>query len=185
MKTAFKIFLLLAVVGYLVFAIWKFAGEAEDRTCEGVNVEIVDSIADGFITGTLRPGIEFRFEEIADLIEYFREKSQKMPDRLRCVGVTVDKGELGPQKRFARPHQIGAPPREFAAFDQFAQIEVAEFGMREQTAVLGNLLQAFGGRSLRRVVEGELRRLDRKVREIIRRGIPVETQENAAEPSFR
>lgn len=50
MKTAFKIFLLLAVVGYLVFAIWKFAGEAEDRTCEGVNVEIVDSIADGFIT---------------------------------------------------------------------------------------------------------------------------------------
>ena len=50
MKTAFKIFLLLAVVGYLVFAIWKFAGKAEDRTCEGVSVEIVDSIPDGFIT---------------------------------------------------------------------------------------------------------------------------------------
>ena len=50
MKTAFKIFLLLAVVGYLVFAIWKFGGEAEDRTCEGVRVEIIDSIPDGFIT---------------------------------------------------------------------------------------------------------------------------------------
>ena len=50
MKTAFKIFLLLAVVGYLVVAIWKFGGEAEDRTCEGVRVEIIDSIPDGFIT---------------------------------------------------------------------------------------------------------------------------------------
>ena len=50
MKIAFKIFLLLAVVGYLVFAVWKFADKAEDRTCEGVNVEIMDSIADGFIT---------------------------------------------------------------------------------------------------------------------------------------
>ena len=50
MKTAFKIFLLLAVVGYLVVAIWKFGGEAEDRTCEGVRIEIIDSIPDGFIT---------------------------------------------------------------------------------------------------------------------------------------
>ncbi len=50
MKTAFKIFLLLAVVGYLVVAIWKFGGESEDRTCEGVRVEIIDSIPDGFIT---------------------------------------------------------------------------------------------------------------------------------------
>ena len=50
MKTAFKIFLLLAVVGYLVVAIWKFAGQSEDRTCEGVCVEIIDSIPDGFIT---------------------------------------------------------------------------------------------------------------------------------------
>lgn len=50
MKTAFKIFLLLAVVGYLVVAVWKFGGQAEDRTCEGVRVEIIDSIPDGFIT---------------------------------------------------------------------------------------------------------------------------------------
>ncbi|MBQ7461565.1 MAG: cell division protein FtsQ [Bacteroidaceae bacterium] len=50
MKTAFKIFLLLAVVGYLVFAIFNFAGEAEDRTCEGVSIEISNSIPEGFIT---------------------------------------------------------------------------------------------------------------------------------------
>ena len=50
MKTAIKIFLLLAVVGYLVVAVWKFSGQAEDRTCEGVRVEIIDSIPDGFIT---------------------------------------------------------------------------------------------------------------------------------------
>ena len=50
MKTAFKIFLLLAIAGYLVVAVWKFASQAEDRICEGVNVEILDSIADGVIT---------------------------------------------------------------------------------------------------------------------------------------
>lgn len=50
MKTAFKIFLLLAIAGYLVVAVWKFASQAEDRICEGVNVEILDSIADGFVT---------------------------------------------------------------------------------------------------------------------------------------
>ncbi len=50
MKTAIKIFLLLAVVGYLVVAVWKFSGQAEDRTCEGIRVEIIDSIPDGFIT---------------------------------------------------------------------------------------------------------------------------------------
>lgn len=50
MKTAFKIFLLLAIASYLVVAVWKFASQAEDRICEGVNVEILDSIADGFIT---------------------------------------------------------------------------------------------------------------------------------------
>lgn len=50
MKTAFKIFLLLAIAGYLVVAVWKFASQSEDRICEGVNVEILDSIADGFIT---------------------------------------------------------------------------------------------------------------------------------------
>lgn len=50
MKTAFKIFMLLAVMGYLVFAVYKFSGEADDRTCEGIRVEIIDSIPDGFIT---------------------------------------------------------------------------------------------------------------------------------------
>ena len=50
MKTAIKIFLLLGVVGYLVVAVWKFAGQAEERICEGVRVEIIDSIPDGFIT---------------------------------------------------------------------------------------------------------------------------------------
>ncbi len=50
MKTVIKIFLLLAVVGYLVLALWKFAGQAEDRTCEGIRVEIIDSIPDGFVT---------------------------------------------------------------------------------------------------------------------------------------
>ena len=50
MKTAIKIFLLVAVIGYLVVAVWKFGGQAEDRTCEGVRVEIIDSIPDGFIT---------------------------------------------------------------------------------------------------------------------------------------
>ena len=51
MKTAFKIFLLLAVAGYLVVAVWQFSDQAENRMCEGINVEIVDSIPDGFITG--------------------------------------------------------------------------------------------------------------------------------------
>ena len=50
MKTAIKIFLLLAVVGYLVVAVWKFSGQAEERTCDGIRVEIIDSIPDGFIT---------------------------------------------------------------------------------------------------------------------------------------
>ena len=51
MKTAFKIFLLLAVVGYLLVAIFEFSKPAEDRTCKGIRVEIIDSIPDGFITG--------------------------------------------------------------------------------------------------------------------------------------
>lgn len=51
MKTAIKIFLLLAVVSYLVVALCKFSGQAEDRVCAGVRVEIIDSIPDGFITG--------------------------------------------------------------------------------------------------------------------------------------
>ena len=52
MKTAFKIFILLAIVGYLGFAFYEFAAKAEDRTCEGVSIEILDSIPvpEGFIT---------------------------------------------------------------------------------------------------------------------------------------
>lgn len=50
MKTAFKLFLLLAVAGYLVIAIWKFSDQAENRICEGVRIEIVDSVPDGFVT---------------------------------------------------------------------------------------------------------------------------------------
>ena len=52
MKTAFKIFMLLAVVGYLVFAIWHFSETAENRICKGVSIEIFDSIpiSEGFIT---------------------------------------------------------------------------------------------------------------------------------------
>lgn len=50
MKIAIKIFLLLAVVGYLVVALWKFCGQAEDRVCQGVRVEVMDSISDGFVT---------------------------------------------------------------------------------------------------------------------------------------
>lgn len=51
MKTAFKIFLLLAVMVYLVVAVWKFSAQAEDRTCEGLTIEIPDSIPGDFVTG--------------------------------------------------------------------------------------------------------------------------------------
>lgn len=50
MKTAFKIFMLLAVVVYLVVAINWFSGQAENRICKGVSIEIIDTIPDGFIT---------------------------------------------------------------------------------------------------------------------------------------
>jgi len=52
MKIAFKIFLLLAVVGYIAYAIPNFAGQVENRTCEGISIEIIDSIPipEGFIT---------------------------------------------------------------------------------------------------------------------------------------
>ena len=50
MKTAFKIFMLLAVVVYLVVAIRWFSDQAENRICEGVSVEIIDTIQEGFIT---------------------------------------------------------------------------------------------------------------------------------------
>lgn len=52
MKIAFKIFLLLAVVGYIAYAVPNFAGQVENRTCEGISIEIIDSIPipEGFIT---------------------------------------------------------------------------------------------------------------------------------------
>ncbi|MCR5849624.1 MAG: cell division protein FtsQ [Bacteroidaceae bacterium] len=50
MKTAFKIFMLLAVVIYLVFAVKRFSNPAENRICEGVSVEIIDTIQEDFIT---------------------------------------------------------------------------------------------------------------------------------------
>ena len=50
MKTAFKIFLLLAVAVYLVIAVWKFSAQAENRICEGISIEIPDSIPSEFVT---------------------------------------------------------------------------------------------------------------------------------------
>ena len=52
MKIAFKIFLLLAVVGYIAYAVPRFAGQVENRTCEGISIEIIDSIPvpEGFVT---------------------------------------------------------------------------------------------------------------------------------------
>lgn len=50
MKTVFKIFLLLAVTGYLIFAIVKFAQPAEDHVCEALDIEITDSLSDDFVT---------------------------------------------------------------------------------------------------------------------------------------
>lgn len=43
MKTVIKTFLLIGVVGYLIFAVCKFSGQAEERTCEGVVVEVSDN----------------------------------------------------------------------------------------------------------------------------------------------
>lgn len=79
MKTAFKIFLLLAVVGYLVVAIWKFGGEAEDRTCEGVRVEIIDSIPDGFIT--------------ADYIRSILTKNKISPQGMKISNINLEQIE--------------------------------------------------------------------------------------------
>ncbi|MCH5168396.1 MAG: cell division protein FtsQ [Prevotellaceae bacterium] len=50
MKIVFKIFLLLAVVVYLVVAVLKFGAQAEDRICEGLYIEIPDSIPSDFVT---------------------------------------------------------------------------------------------------------------------------------------
>ncbi|MBO7119755.1 MAG: cell division protein FtsQ [Bacteroidaceae bacterium] len=79
MKTVFKIFLLLAVVGYLVFAVLKFGGEAEDRTCEGVRVEIIDSIPDGFIT--------------ADYIRSLLTKNKISPQGMKISAINLEQIE--------------------------------------------------------------------------------------------
>ena len=44
MKTVLKLLLLVAVLGYLVIAVWRFGGQAEERICEGIRVEIIDSM---------------------------------------------------------------------------------------------------------------------------------------------
>lgn len=43
MKTAIKIFLLTAVVGYLIFAVVRFGRQTEDRICEGITIELPDN----------------------------------------------------------------------------------------------------------------------------------------------
>ena len=79
MKTAIKIFLLLAVVGYLVVALWKFSDKAEDRICDGVRVEIIDSIPDGFIT--------------ADYIRSLLTRNKISPEGMRISEVNLEQIE--------------------------------------------------------------------------------------------
>lgn len=50
MKVAIKIFLLLLVAGYLIFAIVEFSQRAEERVCEAVDIQITDSLEGGFVT---------------------------------------------------------------------------------------------------------------------------------------
>lgn len=50
MKVAIKIFLLLLVAGYLVFAIVEFSQRTEERVCEAVDIQITDSLEGGFVT---------------------------------------------------------------------------------------------------------------------------------------
>lgn len=49
MKTILKILLLLAVAGYLVFAVVKFARPAEDQTCEALDIYITDTLTTDFV----------------------------------------------------------------------------------------------------------------------------------------
>lgn len=50
MKVAIKIFLLLLVAGYLIFAIVEFSQRTEERVCEAVDIQITDSLEGGFVT---------------------------------------------------------------------------------------------------------------------------------------
>jgi len=79
MKTAFKIFLLLAVVSYLVWVVWRFSDQAENRICEAVNVEIIDSIPDGFITG--------------DYIRSILTRNKISPEGMRICNINLERIE--------------------------------------------------------------------------------------------
>lgn len=50
MKTAIKLILLVGIAGYLVFAVSQFAQQTEEIVCEGVSIEISDSLQNVFIT---------------------------------------------------------------------------------------------------------------------------------------
>ncbi len=50
MKTALKIILILGAIGYIIFAIVKFARPSDERICQAVNVFIEDSISGEFVT---------------------------------------------------------------------------------------------------------------------------------------
>ncbi len=50
MKVALKIILLLAVAGYLIFALVKFARPSDERVCLAVDIEIEDSLEGDFVT---------------------------------------------------------------------------------------------------------------------------------------
>lgn len=79
MKTAFKIFLLLAVVAYLVIAVWKFGAQAEDRICEGVNIEIPDSIPSDFVT--------------ADYIRSILSRNDISPEGMKISAINLEQIE--------------------------------------------------------------------------------------------
>jgi len=50
MKVALKTFLLLLIAGYLIFSIVEFSQRTEDRVCEAVDIQIIDSVRGGFVT---------------------------------------------------------------------------------------------------------------------------------------
>ena len=79
MKTAFKIFLLLAVVAYLVIAVWKFGAQAEDRICEGVSIEIPDSIPSDFVT--------------ADYIRSILSRNNISPEGMKISAINLEQIE--------------------------------------------------------------------------------------------
>ena len=79
MKTAFKIFLLLAVAVYLVIAVWKFSAQAEDRICEGVSIEIPDSIPSDFVT--------------ADYIRSILSRNNISPEGMKISAINLEQIE--------------------------------------------------------------------------------------------